>query len=98
MNLSPLVVHLAQELSWCRVGFTAYPAVGGLLASYLTQLKFPIKFTESFIAGIDCQALHSEMGTSPLSPDSVGSSQTLTNQLVDTRLRPPQMTNCDELS
>ena len=31
------------ESSWCRVGFIAYLAVGGLLASYLPTYFFPVK-------------------------------------------------------
>ena len=41
--------YLAQESSWCKVVFTAYLAVGGLLASYLpTWFPPPVKYSEDF--------------------------------------------------
>ena len=64
-----------QESSWCRVGFTAYRVVGGLLASYV-----PIYFSPSNKEKIsqqesNPQPLHSDMYTSPLWPGSLGSSR-----------------------
>jgi len=62
--------YLAQEFSWCRVGFTVYLAVGGSwFSTYLASL-FPS--SREKISQSDRQPLHSKMGTSPLSLGTFG--------------------------
>jgi len=56
--------------------YTAYLAVGGFLASYLTSYFFPSSREKISQQESNRQPLHSKMGTSPLSPNSLGSSWT----------------------
>ena len=57
-----------QESFWCRVGFTAYLVIGGLLASYLPTQLFLSSREKISQWESKRQLLHLEMGTSPLSP------------------------------
>ena len=81
--------YLAQESSWCRVGFTAYLVVCGLLVCYLPtylpiyiyNFYFPSSSREKISQReSNRQPLHLEMGTSPLSLGSLGSFRTFSCQ------------------
>ena len=70
--------YSAQESSWCKVGITAYLAAGGLLASYLDSFFFfPSSREKISQRELNRQPFRSEVGISPLSYGSLGSSQTL---------------------
>ena len=57
------------------VGFIAYLAVGGLLVpTYLVSFFFQLGREKIPQRELNCQPLYLEMGTSPLSPGSLGSS------------------------
>ena len=66
----------AEESSWCGVGFIAYLTVGGLLASYLPSYFFSSSKEKISWRESNYQPLRSKMSTFPLSPSSLGSSQT----------------------
>ena len=54
--------YLAQEFSWCSVGFTTCLGVSGLLATYLSsECIFPRQVERRFHSWeLNCQPLHSE--------------------------------------
>jgi hypothetical protein len=77
VNLSLLVPTLFKNPLGAWWVYCLPCSVGGLLASYLlSYFLFPSRWEKISQRQSNRQPLHSEMGTSPLSPSSLGSSQT----------------------